>query len=205
MLSFFVAPQRPQHQGTVDQAGCSSQCCVWLLPPLTPQTPHRSRSLEQALTELTARAHTLSCQAAAAAAKAAGARGLQAGEEARASAAAAEAEGFRVRQQSTALHCCCCWSAVIVHVRLVVGWPCHSCAVLWGMRALFWGVLGAIILLIAQHSSHKQKALCGAVCRVPRLEVWSRSLSPSPPKLTHVLIAACCVLLPRAGCCCCLG
>lgn len=48
------------------------------------------------LRELTTRAHTLSCQAAAAAAKAAGARGLQAGEEARARAAAAEAEGLRV-------------------------------------------------------------------------------------------------------------
>lgn len=146
--------------------------------PSPPHNPHRSHALEQALTELTARAHTLSCQAAAAAAKSAGARGLQAGEEARARAAAAEAEGLRVRLHPTALHCCCCWAVLIVHARLVVGWPCHSCAVLWGMRALFWGVLSASnLLLTTQHfqTSRHSAVQCAECCR---LEIWSRSLFP---------------------------
>jgi hypothetical protein len=56
----------------------------------------RTHSLSHMLSEVTTRAHTLSCQAAAAAAKAAGAKGLRAGEEARARAAQAEAEGLRV-------------------------------------------------------------------------------------------------------------
>jgi hypothetical protein len=72
-------------------------------PPLPPPPKHRSHSLSHLLSEVTARAHTLSCQAAAAAAKAAGARGLQAGEDARARAAAAEAEGLRV---SRVRRCC---------------------------------------------------------------------------------------------------
>lgn len=48
------------------------------------------------LTELSAQAHTFSCEAAAAKAQAMGARGLQTAEEARAAAAGAEAEALRV-------------------------------------------------------------------------------------------------------------